>query len=92
MKLGLAPATIQIFLLIFFSLLTVKQILDATDGTHQISSLVWQINHLVVLALSHLLHHGDILLCKQIVGRVGALAHRLGNLQDGYRLSLSLAE
>ena len=92
MKLGLAPATIQIFLLIFFSLLTVKQILDATDGSQEVGSLVWQINHLIILTLSHFLHHGNVFLCQQIVGRIGTLSYGFGNLLDGDGLSLSLAD
>ena len=85
----------RIFCLLFVNdieSLVFKQILDSANGSQKVSCLVWQIDHLVVLALSHLLHHRDILLRQEIVGRVGALSHRLGNLLDGDGLCLSLAD
>ncbi len=72
--------------------LILEQFLDTSNTAHHICRLERQINRFLIVIISELFHHGDILLRKQIVGRIGALAHCLSNLFDGNRLCLSLTD
>ena len=73
-------------------LFSLEEILDATQRTQQVRSLVRQIDGLGLIALSQFLHHLDVFLSQQVVGRIGALAHSLGDEFDGLCLSLSLTD
>ena len=73
------------------SLFRFEEILDSSYAAHEVCGLVWQINSLGLVASGNLFKHLDVFLCEQIVGRIGALAHGLCNLLDGYSFSFSLA-
>ena len=73
-------------------LFSLEEVLDTTDRTKKIGGLVRQIDGLCLIALCELLHHLDVFLGQQVVGRIGALADGLGDEFDGLGLSLSNAD
>ena len=68
-----------------------EQVLDTANTAHKVGCLVWQVNGLGLVARRHFLKHLYILLRQKVVGRIGALAHGLGDFLYGDSLDLGLA-
>ena len=74
------------------ALFTLEEILDAADASQQVGGLVRQVNGLGLVALGQFLHHLDVLLGKQVVGRIRTLTHGLSNQFNGLCLGFGLAD
>ena len=68
-----------------------EQVFYAANAAHEVCGLVGKIHRLGLVALCHILQHGDVFLGEQIVGRVGALAHSVGDFGYGNGFGLGFA-
>ena len=73
-------------------LFSLKEVFDASDRAKEVGSFIGQIDSLGLVALSQFLHHLDVLLSQEVVGRIGTLADGFGNQFDGFGLGFSLAD
>lgn len=92
MTLSLKPSGTILLLIYLFLFLFLKQFLYSAQTTKHVCSLEGQEYGLCLIALCELLHHLDILLCEQVVGRIGALAYCLRDFLNGDGFSLSLTD
>lgn len=73
-------------------LFSLEEFLDTTDRTEEVGGFIRQIDGLGLIALCEFLHHLDVFLRQEVVGRISALADSLSDEFNGLGLSLGNAD
>lgn len=73
-------------------LYVLEKLFYAAETSHETRCLVRKEDSLRLIAAGYILEHLNVVLCEEIVGRIGALANRCGNLFDGLCFCLSLTD